>query len=95
MAWQSRFAKVLGMPQTSGTAHTPVPHQDAQEEGQLCQGAREREAQERRSARMSDKPAPGKMETKPKKAAGKDKFADKNVQMKGKRRAKGIQAVRG
>ncbi|KAM5275640.1 non-histone chromosomal protein HMG-14 isoform 2-T2 [Hipposideros larvatus] len=38
------------------------------------------------------KPAPAKVETKPKKAAGKDKSADKKVQTKGKRGAKGKQA---
>uniref|UniRef100_A0A286XSN1 High mobility group nucleosome binding domain 1 n=1 Tax=Cavia porcellus TaxID=10141 RepID=A0A286XSN1_CAVPO len=38
------------------------------------------------------KPAPAKVETKPKKAAGKDKSVDKKVQPKGKRGAKGKQA---
>ena len=37
------------------------------------------------------KPAPAKVETKPKKASGKDKSSDKKVQTKGKR-AKGKQA---
>ncbi|XP_023620809.1 non-histone chromosomal protein HMG-14 [Myotis lucifugus] len=46
----------------------------------------------RRSARLSAKPAPAKVEAKPKKAAGKDKSADKKVQAKGKRGAKGKQA---
>ena len=40
---------------------------------------------------MSAKPAPAKVETKPKKASGKDKSSDKKVQTKGKR-AKGKQA---
>ncbi|KAL1763049.1 non-histone chromosomal protein HMG-14 [Sigmodon hispidus] len=47
----------------------------------------------RRSARLSAKPAPAKVDAKPKKAAaGKDKSADKKVQTKGKRGAKGKQA---
>ena len=45
------------------------------------------------SARLSDKPAPAKVDAKPKKAAGKDKASDKiKVQIKGKRGAKGKQA---
>lgn len=46
----------------------------------------------RRSARLSAKPAPAKVDAKPKKAAGKDKASDKKVQIKGKRGAKGKQA---
>ncbi|CAH6792598.1 Hmgn1 [Phodopus roborovskii] len=46
----------------------------------------------RRSARLSAKPAPAKVDAKPKKAAGKDKSSDKKVQTKGKRGAKGKQA---
>ncbi|KAF5917980.1 hypothetical protein HPG69_019786 [Diceros bicornis minor] len=45
----------------------------------------------RRSARLSAKPAPEKVEMKPKKAAGK-KSSDKKVQTKEKKRAKGRQA---
>ncbi|OBS57987.1 hypothetical protein A6R68_10888, partial [Neotoma lepida] len=45
-----------------------------------------------RSARLSAKPAPAKVDAKPKKAAGKDKSSDKKVQTKGKRGAKGKQA---
>nr|XP_048317429.1 non-histone chromosomal protein HMG-14-like [Myodes glareolus] len=43
------------------------------------------------SARLLAKPAPAKVDTKPKKAAGKDKSSDKKVQAKGKRRAKAKQ----
>ncbi|KAL6094230.1 hypothetical protein STEG23_022144 [Scotinomys teguina] len=46
----------------------------------------------RRSARLSAKPAPAKVDAKPKRAAGKDKSSDKKVQTKGKRGAKGKQA---
>ncbi|EDL76668.1 high mobility group nucleosomal binding domain 1, isoform CRA_c [Rattus norvegicus] len=46
----------------------------------------------RRSARLSAKPAPAKVDAKPKKAAGKDKASDKKAQIKGKRGAKGKQA---
>ena len=42
--------------------------------------------------RRSAKPALAKVETKPKKAAGKEKSSDKRVQTKGKRGAKGKEA---
>uniref|UniRef100_A0A673SWM6 High mobility group nucleosome binding domain 1 n=1 Tax=Suricata suricatta TaxID=37032 RepID=A0A673SWM6_SURSU len=43
-------------------------------------------------AAKEEKPAPAKVEAKPKKAAGKDKSSDKKVPTKGKRGAKGKQA---
>ncbi|CAO2578657.1 Non-histone chromosomal protein HMG-14 [Lemmus lemmus] len=42
--------------------------------------------------RLSAKPAPAKVDAKPKKATGKDKSSDKKIQAKGKRGAKGKQA---
>ena len=43
------------------------------------------EKPKRRSAKLSDKPTPAKMETKQKKAVGKDKSSHKNCKENGKR----------
>lgn len=53
-----------------------------------------KEELKRRLARLSAKPAPVKVEMKPEKAAGKAKSSDRSLQTKGKRGAKGKQAVR-
>ena len=70
--------------------HTPSPCppccQGAPEEGQLCIGAGEEEPK-RRAGRLSTKSIAAKVETKPKKATGKDESSD----TKGKKRAKGKQ----
>ena len=89
----SRASRRLSAPRPparppAGTPQAPAPDQDAQEQGQLPQGAAKEEPK-RRSVSLSAKPAPAKVKPKPKRAAGKDKSSDKELQTKGKREQRG------
>ena len=76
-----------GSPASQRLLATAAHRDDAQEQGQMLWGPGEGGAQEK-IPRLSAKQAPGKVETKLRKVAEKDKSSDKKVQTKGERGAK-------
>uniref|UniRef100_A0A8D1RWE3 High mobility group nucleosome-binding domain-containing protein 3 n=1 Tax=Sus scrofa TaxID=9823 RepID=A0A8D1RWE3_PIG len=85
-ARQPSFEAALNSaPWPSGTWHTTAPPP-------RCPGGRSALLREEPKRRLPAKPAPAKVETKPKKVAGKDKSSDQKVKTKGKGEQKGKQA---
>ena len=85
MAKQTSFQSPLPTPSTCSPCCQGAPRTVSSSSGV------EKEEPKRRPGRLSTKPTPAKVETKPKKATGKDESSHRKVQAKGERGAKGKQ----
>lgn len=81
------FSKALMAPARRHPAGARSPAVVPKSKVSSAQGAAKEEPRSR-YGRLSAKPAPAKVQMRPKKAAGKDESSDKKVQIKGKRGAK-------